>query len=119
MNQDINKQLADFNLNSTNKKSKVGSRIGGDIDDSRSDYSYVSNQSYGASSNFSSALKRNTGASGAPFNQNLLNASQMSHNMSSSVSQVSYEDGYPNAEYMAVEEEDRARRRQEERLKKL
>ena len=34
---------------------------------------------------------------------------------SSSMSQISYEDGFPNAEYNALTEEERAKRRREEK----
>ncbi len=83
------------------------------IDDTRSDASYIS---YATSSNFSSVLKRPpvTAFTHNPQNQDLSAVtSSIAH------SQISYEDGFPNAEFNAVTEEERARRRKEEKDQKM
>ncbi|CDW86997.1 UNKNOWN [Stylonychia lemnae] len=94
----------------------------GDFDDSRSDVSYISSQnSYMGQgvtyqnqninqSNLSSALKQ------APVFQN---HSQSQSDLSSSMSHISYEDGFQNAEYNAITEEERAKRRRDEKEQKL
>lgn len=41
------------------------------------------------------------------------------HDVSSSISQVSIEDGFANAEYKAIEEEMHSRQRKEEQERKL
>jgi hypothetical protein len=45
--------------------------------------------------------------------------SQLGNDLSSSMSQVSYEEGFPNAEYNAMAEEEKARRKKEEKDRKL
>eukprot|EP00347_Sterkiella_histriomuscorum_P012198 403369519 len=62
-------------------------------------------------SNLSSAFKQ------PPVIQHPLDMS--SSHMSSSMSQISYEDGFINAEYNAINEEERARRRKQEKEQKL
>ena len=66
-------------------------------------------------SNFSSALKRPP-----VFGTNAnLQTSQMINDTSSLASQITYEDGFPNAEYNAITEEDKARRRKEDKENKM
>ena len=108
-----NKHLADF----CSQQKRHGSRINTatkrteDMDDNRSEASYIS---YASSSNFSSVMKK------GPLNHDLSQlippspqTSFMGH------SQISYEDGFPNAEFNAVTEEERARRRKEDKDQKM
>lgn len=113
-----NKSLADFGTNQKRggRPQTATKKVQQDnLDDSRSDA--ASCMSYATSSNFSSVLKR--GGPGGPtvgsFNHD--NISVMSSAVSQS--QISYEEGFPNAEFNAVNEEDRARRRKEEKDLKL
>ncbi|TNV78330.1 hypothetical protein FGO68_gene9574 [Halteria grandinella] len=94
-----NKQLADFGSVQKKRSSRPQTAVKKeDIDDSRSDASYIS---YATSSNFSSVLKR----------------PQVTSSFANQ-SQISYEDGFPNAEFNAVTEEERARRRKDEKEQK-
>ena len=112
-----NKSLADFGTNQKRgaRPQTAAKKVQEDLDDSRSDA--ASCMSYATSSNFSSVLKR--GGPGGPtvgsFNHD--NISVMSSAVSQS--QISYEEGFPNAEFNAVNEEERARRRKEEKDLKL
>ncbi len=115
---EVNKQMADMSLNSGKQRSTVKGYTshhprGDGFDDSRSDTSYmtsqVSNYGQGYQSNMSSALKKPP-----VFANNMANS-----DLSSSMSQISYEDGFQNAEYNALTEEERARYRREEKERKL
>lgn len=115
-----NKQLADFGSVQKKRSSRHQTAVKKEeIDDSRSDASYLS---YGTSSNFSSVMKRppinSFHPSGAPP---LGGAGDLSAVTSSfaNQSQISYEDGFPNAEFNAVTEEERARRRKEDKDHKI
>ena len=102
---EVNKQLADMSLTYKHKPQ--------DFDDSRSDTSYMTSQAsnyhHGPfQSNLSSAIKKPP-----------VFANNMANDLSSSMSQISYEDGFQNAEYNALNEEDRARERREAKERKL
>jgi len=110
-----NKQLADFGSVQKKRSSRPQTAVKKeDIEDSRSDASYIS---YATSSNFSSVLKRPQVTSFHP--SGVPPAGDLSAVTSSFQSQISYEDGFPNAEFNAVTEEERARRRKEEKDQKM
>lgn len=106
-----NKQLADFgSLHKGSHRGKVTKKD--EFDDNRSEASYVSYAQ--SSSNFSSVMND-------PHNSRLHNALNKVDISSSSMapSQISYEDGFPNAEYNALNEEERARRRKDDKDEKM
>ena len=108
-----NKQLADFGSVQKKRSSRPQTAVKReDIDDTRSDASYIS---YATSSNFSSVMKRPPVTA---FNQNNNDLSAVTSSFAAQ-SQISYEDGFPNAEFNAVTEEERARRRTEEKDQKM
>lgn len=113
-----NKQLADFGSVQKKRSSRPQTAVKKeDIDDSRSDASYIS---YATSSNFSSVLKHPQVTSFHPSGVPPVGAGDLSAVTSSfaNQSQISYEDGFPNAEFNAVTEEERARRRKDEKEQK-
>ena len=82
----------------------------------RSEFSYMSSHSVGPQpSHFSSALKNDFKSNNKNRFDNPANISHTDYDASSCVSQVSYVDSCLSAEQNAIEEEDRARRRQEEK----
>jgi hypothetical protein len=115
-----NKHLADFGSHQKRaaRPTTAGGRAPTDIDDSRSELSAMS---YATSSNFSSVLKRGGNPNVGSFHhQNLLHELSAPGGLSSSAaSQISYEDGFANAEFNAVTEEERAQRRKEEKEQKM
>lgn len=115
-----NKQLADFGSVQKKRSSRPQTAVKReDVDDSRSEASYIS---YGTSSNFSSVLKRppvtSFHPSGMPPAGGAGDLSAVTSSFANQ-SQISYEDGFPNAEFNAVTEEERARRRKEEKDQKM
>jgi hypothetical protein len=75
--------------------------------------------SYATSSNFSSILRKGPG--GGPHVPAFHDMSMVTSNPAGSVTQsmISYEDGFQNAEFNAITEEERARRRREEKDLKM
>ena len=111
----INKHLADFGQNQKTKAFQKKGINEDFIDDSRSDNSYMSSSQYsvGASSNFSSALKK------PPAFLPHQNESHQYNEKSDISSQISYEEGFPNAEYHALAVEEKAKRRKEDKEQKM
>ena len=121
-----NKALADFG---GVKKQRVSTAIkrNDPNDDLRSEYSYQSSSHLGTSSNFSSVLKNRVGGIAGVGNTSMGGLVQALHHpdlttlshhggeASLAQSMISYEDSIVNAEFNAITEEERARRRKEEK----
>jgi hypothetical protein len=122
-----NKALADFG--GASKKPRVSTAVkrNDPNEDLRSELSYQSSSHLGTSSNFSSVLKNrvapvgigNTSMGGLVQalhqNPDLTTLSHHGGDPSLAHSMISYEDSIVNAEFNAITEEERARRRKEEK----
>ncbi len=121
-----NKALADFGAQKKPRVSTAVKRT--ENDDLRSEYSYQSSSHLATSSNFSSVLKnRIPGAANNSMvglahalhqptqNPDLTTLSPGKDLTSLAPSMISYEDSIVNAEYNAITEEERARRRKEDK----
>ena len=125
-----NKALADFGAHS--KKARVSTAVkrNDQNDDLRSELSYQSSSHLGTSSNFSSVLKNRVGPLGGNTSMgglvqamhqhpDLTTLSQNGADPSLGHSMISYEDSIVNAEFNAITEEERARRRKADKEAKM
>ena len=128
-----NKALADFGGGVYAKKARNSTAVkrNDHNDDMRSELSYQSSSHLGTSSNFSSVLKNRVGPLGGntsmgglvqALHQQHQDLTTLTHNggePSLGHSMISYEDSIVNAEFNAITEEERARRRKEEKEAKM